>query len=313
MYFPYLRGRQFELIAIRELSEQEKLYNTVIPIIEPVKLSSTLSSTISTCQEKGNKIAVMMNPQVGSLLTDAKKDKTGKKLNELRSLIIESDIAIKAIIASKDSKETLRELNDAGINTSDILVIYQNRDYIDDYDEVFERKEKYNVVPYDSSFRRIRGKRILIADRFNAVKKERNSDYADKPDEFFSDDQVFYTEDGYIGFSDFSIVGQDYQETGFAPYAVAIHIVYFDDSKNLRIHHFVSDSNDDINDPANKFYEAVTKLVKWNEEKELDTIGLKKFEELYHTGAYPGLGVVKKLSIMHHLELVGKYLEEKEK
>lgn len=42
----------------------------------------------------------------------------------------------------------------------------------------------------------------------------------------------------------------------------------------------------------------------------LDTEGIKTFEKLHETGAYPGLGVVKKLSIMHHLQLMGKYLEE---
>lgn len=42
MYFPFLRGRQFELIALRELLENDLLGNNIIPIIEPVKLSSSL-------------------------------------------------------------------------------------------------------------------------------------------------------------------------------------------------------------------------------------------------------------------------------
>lgn len=42
MYFPYLRGRQFELIALRELLEGKRISEKVIPIIEPVKPSSTL-------------------------------------------------------------------------------------------------------------------------------------------------------------------------------------------------------------------------------------------------------------------------------
>lgn len=43
MYFPYLRGRQFELIALRELVEKGVLSSRITPIIEPVKLSSTLT------------------------------------------------------------------------------------------------------------------------------------------------------------------------------------------------------------------------------------------------------------------------------
>ena len=46
MYFPYLRGRQFELIALRELVEKDVLSSKIIPVIEPVQLSSTLLKTI---------------------------------------------------------------------------------------------------------------------------------------------------------------------------------------------------------------------------------------------------------------------------
>ncbi|WP_153052429.1 sce7725 family protein, partial [Streptococcus suis] len=46
MYFPYLRGRQYELIALRELLENDTLSKRVVPIIEPVKLSSTLINTL---------------------------------------------------------------------------------------------------------------------------------------------------------------------------------------------------------------------------------------------------------------------------
>ena len=102
-------------------------------------------------------------------------------------------------------------------------------------------------------------------------------------------------------------------EAGFAPYAVAIHIVYFDAENNLRIHHFVSDSNEDIKNPAGKFYEAVSKLYAWYQNRKSSfklTLGFKKFLEHYKDQSYPGLGTVKKLSIMHHLELMGIYFNE---
>lgn len=41
MYFPYLRGRQYELLALRELVSRGLISNKVIPIVEPVKLSTT--------------------------------------------------------------------------------------------------------------------------------------------------------------------------------------------------------------------------------------------------------------------------------
>ena len=231
-------------------------------------------------------------------------------MEDLYTLAIQSKHIIKTIIAGNDSALKVKDLLSNGIDKNEIMSIYLDREGISDYEMLFDKSAKYNVIPYDMAFRRIRENRILLSDRFDAVKKERNNDYAKKEDEFFSDDHLYYDSDGYLGFSDYSIVGHEYQEAGFAPYAVAIHIVYFDEEKNLRIHHFVSDSNDDINDPARKFYEAVEKLVEWNSAMHLETEGIKMFEELHRTGAYPGLGVVKKLSIMHHLQLMGEYLEE---
>ena len=66
MYFPYLRGRQFELIALRELVEKGVLSSRITPIIEPVKLSSTLIKTIETYGANSKQLAIITNPKVGS-------------------------------------------------------------------------------------------------------------------------------------------------------------------------------------------------------------------------------------------------------
>ena len=171
-----------------------------------------------------------------------------------------------------------------------------------------DRIPLYNVIPDKGDFRRrIRPNRVMCEDHF--PKQTRNIDYSDIETEFFSSDHLYYADDGYKGFADYSVVGEEYSETGFAPYAVAIHIVYFDTKNILRIAHFVSDSNDDISDPARKFAEAVKKLVEWNKTMKLDTVGIREFEAAYRNKTYPGLGVVKKYSIMHHLELMSKYLD----
>ena len=47
MYFPYLRGRQNELLCLRGLLNAGKLSSKVIPIIEPVRFSSTFFSTLT--------------------------------------------------------------------------------------------------------------------------------------------------------------------------------------------------------------------------------------------------------------------------
>ena len=40
MYYPYLRARQFELIALRELAKEQETQGVIIPILEPIKKSS---------------------------------------------------------------------------------------------------------------------------------------------------------------------------------------------------------------------------------------------------------------------------------
>lgn len=160
--------------------------------------------------------------------------------------------------------------------------------------------------------RRSTGKRVELREAFKP--KKRNSDYQDDQDEFFSEDHQYFALDGYAGFSDYSVIDSEYKENGFAPYAVAIHIVYLDDESQLRICHFVSDSNDDYNDPAKKFSEALTHLCKWYKSAHIagspnDTQALRTFVAMHGQGVYSGLGIIKKLSIQHHLEVVGKYLD----
>lgn len=306
MYFPYLRGRQFELIALRELVEKGVLSSRIIPIIEPVKLSSTLVKTIETYGKNCRSLAIISNPKVGSFNSDIKEEKNQKLRESLSESLKENNyILFMNILKANAKPERFIEKHADNMGT-----ICNDKDAIPVYKAYFaERDVKYNLIPDESGFRRkIRKNRVLLADKFN--KQNRNNDYIELDDEPFSEDHLYYLEDGYVGFADYSVVGEEYNETGFAPYAVAIHIVYFDIDDSLRVKHFVSDSNDDISDPAGKFQEALSKLVEWNEERHLDTVAMKEFEDLYHREVYPGLGTVKKLSIMHHLELIGSYLDK---
>ena len=311
MYFPYVRGRQYELLALRELVDRDILSDKVIPVVEPVKLSATLIKTIREFIKNNKKVAIICNPKVGNFSDDMrdKSDSTKHSDKETFINLLDNPNIMCAHIMKENSFEQLRRWE--GIRNkklSDWIIINNDREYLSEYNKIFSDKlPKLVFIPDESAFRRsVRRNRILFADRFN--KCERNSDYAKKEDEFFSEDHIYYEEDGFKGFSDYSIIGEDYFETGFAPYAVAIHIVYFQNNV-LRIHHFVSDTNDDIQNPAGKFYEAVCKLAKWQNENKIETtLGLNYFLEHYEAQTYPGLGSIKKFSLMHHLELIGKYL-----
>ncbi len=305
MYFPYLRGRQFELIALRELVENQLIGKHIYPVIEPVKLSSTLTKTLEIYKKNDRNLTIIMNPCVGNLnhtkLTD-EEDKVCKSMNE----IINDSKIKKAFHLSKF-------IPDYTDNIQDLILIAKNRDTVTSYNDIYSREVEplYTLMLDESDFRRtIRNKhRVLLSDNFR--KQEKNANY-ENADEFYTRDHLYYQDDGYVGFSDFSIVGDEYTESGFAPYAVAIHIVYFDDNKEMRVKHFVSDTNDDYSDTTGKFNEALEKLIKWNKEMKLDTHAMKIFQKLYDEESYPGLGTVKKLSIMHHIELVSRFLDEQD-
>lgn len=322
MYFPYLRGRQNELLCLRELLDAGKLSSKVIPIIEPVKFSSTLFSTLTKFIEMGHQVIVIRNPEVGSFRKESdemikniekesdekKKEKIRKTLEGYKEVWNNPQIQ-KAYLVDDNVISLIREKK---LDAKDIVMINikkGNYRYYEEYGN--EIIGKYTVVPKGGDFEDIIEDDIVILED-NYRKAKRNIDYIENPDELFSRNHIVYKKRGFSGFSDFSMVGSDFDESGFAPLAIAIHIMYFGNRDELKIHHFVSESNESISDPPRKFEEAMNKLVNWeNFDIIPKTIGLDNLIECYNIGKFPGLGVIKKYSLMHHIQMMGEYLEAK--
>jgi hypothetical protein len=166
--------------------------------------------------------------------------------------------------------------------------------------------EQHCVKLYQKQFKGAH--RVLLRDGF---KKKRNADY--DPVESFSDlHATFEDEEGMDGFGDFLIVGDDFNETGGPAYAVAIHLTFIDPDQfdEMRIYHFVSDTQDTPKDPAGKFAEALAKMMKVLKKPNsniLKTSAVKEYQDLHAKGHFPGLGYVKKLSMNHHIETLADY------
>lgn len=320
MYFPYLRGRQNELLCLRELLNAGKLSSKVIPIIEPVKFSSTLFSTLTKFIEMGHQVIVIRNPEVGSfrkesgdMIKNIEKESDEKKQEKIRKTLegykeVWNNPQIqKAYLVDDDVISMVREKK---LDAKDIVMINikkGNYRYYEEYGE--EIIGKYTLVPKSGDFEDIIEDDIIILED-SYRKAKRNIDYIENPDELFSRNHIVYKKRGFVGFSDFSMVGNDFDESGFAPLAIAIHIMYFGNRDELKIHHFVSESNESISDPARKFEEAMNKLVNWEHFDIIPkTIGLDNLIECYNIGKFPGLGVIKKYSLMHHIQMMGEYLE----
>jgi hypothetical protein len=146
------------------------------------------------------------------------------------------------------------------------------------------------------------GKRVVLCDGFE---RRRNVDYPQ--DEEFSSGPGRLDLRSASGWGDYLIVGRGYQAGGGLPHAVAIHITYWAPDGGLQLHHYLSDSNDGPENTAGKFAEALGKLVADLDQGAypiLETSAMKEFRVLHAKGHYPGLGVVKLLSMYHHLETI---------
>ncbi|WP_417857652.1 sce7725 family protein [Xanthomarina gelatinilytica] len=307
MYFPYLRGKQFELIALRELCAlfpQE--LNKISPVIEPVKASSTLNSTLAELANRNANFNLIINPRVGDLegqyerIIEIITSSIPAEYNNFQLAVIIDSKTERSITALIDFVNAL-DLNYNGITLIHKTEINsQNIELLNNQLNIV-----YNVIYFSKTSRRYyrefeANTLVSLDDYFE--EQSRNADYLNQESDF-SKEYRFYIQDGFVGFSDFLTIGDNYSESGFLPRAVAIHLSYLD-NEQIKVKHFVSDSNEDVADIGGKFSEAINKLVIWCNENNLNTAAINEFRDLQQRGHFPGLGTLKKLSIMNHIELI---------
>lgn len=308
MYQPYIRGKQFELIGLRELTPAvfDNKRDKISPIIEPVKDSSTFRKTLTELVNYNINFTVVINPQYGTF-----KDTE----SILRSIQIAVDsyknFQIGIIFNDSVSHTLMLNILRRHPNLVNYLTIIHQTIY-DNVDDILSKYEaistiKFNVVDFANTSKRYyrnfeRTTLVELDDYFG--KQNKNSDYLHTPESFFSEEHLHYKEDGFVGFSDYLTIGNDYSESGFLPYAVAIHLSYSDSQNRILVKHFVSDSNSDQSDVPGKFAEALDKLIDWCNTSGYNSIAIPIFREFHTSGHFPGLGTLKKLSLMNHIDLV---------
>jgi hypothetical protein len=311
MYLPYLRGKQNELIALRDYadcwSEQEQV---VLPIIEPVKCTGkSLETTMIYLKEKSMKFALIINPKDG----DFKKidfDLTtlypflmeaSYNNNWIPTLLYHNNGAqLKDLMNKLDLHEVMiifkEGYNDKNQDMQDLTRL-ERVEYIVDGDansrshKILQRHCNKNLIRLDSKF----------------IDQKRNADYEETPDEPFTEEPYYYMEDNLWGFSDYTALSQYYIEGGMLPSALAIHLTYENENQEIYIHHFISDNKEGLGDIQGKFREAALKVEVFfrNQDK---TRAVNELIEFLNPPHYPGLGVLKKIAVANHLELITNIL-----
>lgn len=309
MYHPYLRGKQYELILLRENAKLIK-NASMVPIIEPVKKNLTaLNKAIDELKKEYVPFILIINPSYGDF------ENNSLPIEEVisRTLADYNNFCIGYIV---DANSKLIDVEDflSRFTENQIAFIHNNypkpkelANLINQYANIKKHIFLDDQILYRRQFNVEGIERVLVKDGFNRSKS--NRDYGG--DETFSELHLTYSDElGLDGFGDFLIVGDQYIEGGGPAYAVAIHLTYInDEDERMNICHFVSNNNDTPTNPAGKFSEALYKLVQRVEEDTQIYQGeaYRQYKKLYDEGHYPGLGIVKKLSMQHHIEVLADY------
>lgn len=311
MYYPYFRGKQYELITVRETA-QLLAKSKFIPIIEPVKKSlSPLKTCLDTVCKANGEAIVIVNPKHG----DYKKD--GEAIFQLlnRDYKEKNNISAGIYLNERNTIQDALKLYTDNIdkNPSFIYDGFSEHKLLSDFIKLsspniksifFERKNSSRDIKYYDGT-----KRIIIGDGFE---KRKNAEYLEIEREKFSDLHLTYKKSGMDGFGDFLTVGDGYSEKGGPAYAVAIHITFIDKDKGnvMYVYHFVSFTNDTSSDPGGKFSQALDELIEKIERGRshiLETSAIIEFRRLHQEEHFPGLGYVKKLSMKHHIETLADF------
>lgn len=316
IYFPYFRGKQYELVAVRELAPLMTEAGFA-PIIEPVREQTAgLRKALDCMAEAKTPCVVILNPQIGdhsddgkdlvSFISDNFADYSELQLGYLLTEGMDAGQVV-SVCGSFDQNRQLALIH-AGFSDPKNLAKRIPSELPNAKTQVF--LEDYCGKLYQRHFKKL-GLKVLVRD--GCIDRKRNKDHPDHP-EFFSDLHVTYVDEGVDAFGDFTMVGDDYTEGGGPAYTVAIHLTFIDHDSDdeMHIQHFKSDRQETPKDPAGKFHEALNKLVTELRKPGSNfyaTTAIKEFEDLHDRGHYPGLGYVKKLSMKHHVETLATYFE----
>ncbi len=310
MYYPYFRGKQYELITIRE-NAAILAASGFVPIIEPVKEAlNGLEKALKAVCDAGGHAVVLVNPRHGDHSDDGESISSLLKEQFLVKPEIAAGVLLKKSMTTEQAMACCEEHKDhqltlvhAGFTEAKALADALG-DRATQLRHVFF--EPYCGKLYRKHFQGAR--RVLVRDGFE---RRRNRDYPEL--QLFSDLHVTYTEEGMDAFGDFLTVGSEYLEGGGPAYAIAIHLTFIDSDNDdaMFIYHFKSQRMDTPTDPAGKFLEALTAMIAKLDEpgsKVFNSEAVKEFRALHQNGHFPGLGYVKKLSMQHHIETLADYL-----
>lgn len=309
MYYPLLRARQFELIALRELANEEATQEVVTPILEPVQdAQNGLNLAHKIFIEKNQFAYLIVNSDLGDLNGD-----DSLFLDYVNGL---ENSRFKVAFHYRNNSEFVISAIQK-YNLTDCMLVC-NKDLDSDDPEFQQLAENPAITIFtvedpgrnrslDRFLKRLSKNYVRIDDLFE--KQDRNSEFLNIAEHRFSEEHLWFKEDKFSGFSDYTTLPSEFIEGGSTPRAVVIHWTYLNEKKEIWIKHFTSISNDTISNVQGKFGEAAEKAVQFIRQQNINNSAAMELVDYFERAHYPGLGTVKKLSIKNHLLIVAEYLK----
>jgi hypothetical protein len=314
MYFPYLRGKQEEVFAVREAANRIGAKRKVFPVFEPVKeqMGQIVRAAELLCQA-GIPHALIENPRVGDL-ANRHADVSAQIIAPVcalgpvsrPALLIDprtTDAEIAAFLSRHANRQVVL-VHKTSFRDAAVL-----RDMADRAGNV-----EYNLFFSPGTSRAYQGvfaayNNAVVSDAF--VRQRRNADYEDYDPEPFTSEHLNFVGDNMAGFGDFATVGSHWSEDGGPARAVALHVTYPVDDGSVWIRHFVSDDTDSIADREGKTLQAIAKATAFAAQMGATlafSTAVPEWNAAQVSRRAPTLGILKRQSLRHHLELMDSLL-----
>lgn len=313
MYFPLLRGKQYELVALKEFSDANPDSQLICPIIEPVRvLPDALIRTAGVLSNNRIRYCVVLNPEKGDYALETNRFAIQDFLQLFQDFTIKP---IPAFIADGKSASVIQMIEHN--NLSEVMVIYEDTfdmENIDD-DALCNHSSVSYVVcgPIDSRSNKrylMRTDKHIIRLDDNFVVRKPNTAYRGIDEDPYTEEPFYYRSENFYGFADYCVLPKAFIEGGTTPTAVAIHMTYKKRNDAIWVRHFVSDEEYNNSNIRNKFEDAVNKLLTfYGNVPPTDSVQWL----IDNCNRYPGLGVLKKITMRNHLELVTNILQSLER
>ncbi len=305
MYYPYLRGKQNELLALREFAQTlNGTESKIFPIIEPVrKNKSSLIKAASVLSENDIDFGIILNPELGECKSEI--------LNFSEDI---PDGSFSPTFIVNDNIDEIQSIIDKNRYRNVYLVIAKGALVEDEKLMPFVNSETVSGVLIDPArkgdVRSLKKTGKIIVELNDCFEyRAPNIQYVDIDEELFSESFSSFEEEGYQGFADYTSLPNVYIEGGALPKVLVMNFTYRKNASQLMVKHFCSDSNrEDRSNLPKKYKESANKAIRFFESISYTDIALQYLKETIKQDKYPGLGVIKRISVLHHLLLVQSIL-----